>query len=186
MEHNQLINNNSQSVIKMNDSGFSDKQQLDRAKSLVDKALAKEETLMSKYFPSNEEKAKREMNAELIRQELGDRNKMLSILGETQIKNFTAAANVFLSNKMIESKTHLAKSLTEAINDAVENLEREQVRFYKTLQLKFDNVNNWEGSLAEKFQQKADKEIDALLESFLKLKYALLEDLHAIKDDLIK
>ena len=185
-QNNQLVNTSNQGVIKVNDSNFSDKQQLDRAKILVDKVLAKEETFLTKFFPSKEVKAKREMDASLIRQELGDRNKMLSILRETQIKNFTEAANVFLSDKMIQSKTYLAERLTEAINGAVENLENEQIRFYETLQRKSDNVSNWQGSLAEKFQQKADTEIDVLLEKFLKLKYELLDDLHAIKDNLIK
>lgn len=185
-QNNKLINISGQGVIKVNDNNFSDKQQLDRAKILVDKVLAKEETFLSRYLPSKEQKAKREMDATLIRQELGDRNKMLSILRETQIKNFTEAANVFLSDKMIQSKTYLAERLTEAINGAVENLEREQIRFYETLQRKDDNVKNWQGSLASKFQQKSDTEIDELLEKFLKLKYELIDDLHAIKANLIK
>lgn len=185
-ENNHLVNISGQSVIKVNDNSFSDKQQIERAKNLVDKVLAKEETFLTRFFPSKEVKAKREMDATLIRQELGDRNKMLSILRETQIKYFTEAANVFLSDKMIQSKTYLAERLTEAINGAVDNLEREQIRFYETLQRKSDNVSNWQGSLATKFQAKADTEIDELLDKFLKLKYELIEDLHAIKDNLIK
>lgn len=185
-ENNQLVNISGQSVIKVNDNSFSDKQQIERAKNLVDKVLSKEETFLTRFFPSKEVKAKREMDAALIKQELGDRNKMLSILRETQIKYFTEAANVFLSDKMIQSKTYLAERLTEAINGAIENLEREQIRFYETLQRKSDDVSNWQGSLAAKFQNKADIEIDELLEKFLKLKYELIDDLHAIKNNLIK
>lgn len=173
-----------QSLVKSTD--YSDKSQISIADNIVLRIINKEETIMSKLFPSKEIKARREKDIELIQQALGDRNKMYAILKETQVKNFREAANVFLSDQMIKSKKYLSDKLMEAINDAEEKLEMEQVRFYETLQKKVDAVDNWKGSLKEKFQKTTDSEIDNLIEQFINLKYELLKDLHAIKDNLIK
>lgn len=183
-KQNNIQKIDDQSLVKTTD--YSDKSQIATAENVVVRIINKEETLMSKFFPSKEDKARREKDVELIQQALGDRNKMYAILKETQVKNFREAANVFLSDQMIKSKTYLSEKLTEAINDAAAKLENEQVRFYETLQKKVDAVNNWEGSLKEKFQRTTDKEIDNLIEQFITLKYNLLNDLHAIKDNLIK
>jgi len=184
MENRNIQKGDNLSVSKTTD--LNDKSQIISAENVVERILSKEENIMTKLFPSKQIKARREKDTELIKQALGDRNKMYAILKETQVKNFREAANVFLSDQMIKSKKYLSEKLTEAVNDATIKLESEQIRFYTTLQKKVDDVNNWKGSLAAKLQKKTDEEIDTLIEQFITLKYDLLNDLHAVKDNLIK
>lgn len=184
-QNNNLVNINSQGIGKVNEN-FADRQKLDRGNALVNKILAKEETLVSRFLPSKEDKARRDMDAALIRQELGNRNKMLNIVGETQIKNFVAIANTYLADNMIQSKTYLAKRFTEAINDSLEHLEREQRRFNTILQQKDDYAQGLTGRLAQRLQAEADREIDSLIDKFAEFKMGLIIDLHGIKDNLLK
>jgi hypothetical protein len=172
--------------VEKQSTSFSDKTQLVKAEWIIDRILDKEETLLSRIWPSAEARAKREKNTQLISQALGHRNEMYRILRETQLANFLEAANVFLSDKMIQNRVYLAERLTQAINDTTQKMEAETERFLIILQKKADTVDSWGGSLGKLFKEKNDTEIRSFIDAFYEMKFSLLSDLHKIKDNLIK
>ncbi len=185
MEKKQSIDKiDDQSIVKPTD--LSDNSQIAIADEVVARIVNKEESFMTKYFPSKEDKARREKDIELIKQALGDRNKMYKILRETQVKNFTLAANDFLTKQMTKSSSFLIAQLSTTINDAIEKIDIETERFYETLQKKQDRADNWQGSLKEKIKSETVKEIDKLSDQFSDLKENLMNDLIKIREKLIK
>ncbi len=165
---------------------YSDQSQITIADKVVANILQKEETFMNKYFPSREDKARREKDIELINQALGDRNKMYAILRETQIKNFTIVANDFLTQQLAKGETGKVKILTTAINDAIIKIDEETGRFYQTIQNKLDRAENWKGSAKEMIQKDTDQDIKNLSEKFNQIKEDLMIDLSKIREKLIK
>lgn len=186
MENKNLIKTDANQHLNQVVADASNSEQIVFAQSVINKVLAKEETFLNRYFPTAEVRARRQKDAELISQALGDRNEMYRILRQTEIKNFKEAANRFLSVEMVKGKAGLAELLTKAINVVTESFEAETERFYNTMERMATNVDGRQGRLAKRFQEETDKEIDMLLDKFFELKSGLLNDLTGIKDELLK
>lgn len=183
---------NSNDVIKMEGDTnlippkYGDLTQIAIADAVVAKIMQKEDNFYSKLFPSKEYRARTEKDIELISQALGDRNKMYAILRETQIKNFTLAANNFLTDQMVKSNTYIAGQISTSVNDAIEKIDRETERFYYIIQKKQDRAENWQGSRKDMILKSTSNEIEILSDQFNQLAIDLINDLIKLKENLIK
>ena len=173
-------------ALKKAEPNFGDRTQITGAQMIIEKVMNKEETFLSRIFPSKEVRARREKDTELIKQSLEDRNKMYSMLRETQRKYFAEQANIFLSDKMISGKVYLVSKMSEGINEAIGKFESEQEKFYHILQQKADVSENWQGSLKPVYMKRLEGEIEKLLDAFQNVKFGLISDLENVRNLLIK